>query len=685
MKVSLDYGFALVFTGATLWARVALHQWTGDRPVLVVFLIPIIVSAYLGGRGPGLLATAVAAVGTDYLLIPPVMSLGFSREVDFVQWLILVVAGVLVSALNGALLVSQRKDGQVIAELRRAKELLRTSTQEAGELRAALDEHAIVAITDARGKITFVNDKFCAISQYAREELIGQDHRIINSGHHPKVFFENLWATISAGKVWHGEIENRAKDGSRYWVDTTIVPFLGGDGKPKQYVAIRADITEKKRGEFALMTSERRFRTTLENLMEGCQIMGRNWRYLYINPAAAGHNRRPAESMIGLTIMECFPGIEETAAFAAMQSCMNGGPAHDMENEFVYPDGSKAWFHLIIQAVPEGVFILSADITARKEADALLRRRTEELRVLFDLIPAMIWFKDTENRHIRVNQRVADAVGKTVAEIEGRHCAEIYPEEAERFYQDDLDVIRSGRPKLGIIESLHDAKGNRRWVHTDKVPYCDETGKVVGIVVAAQDITERREAEEALRFHEALLRETGHIAKVGGWSFEPTTGVGYWTEEVARIHDLDPGCAVSMEKGLSFYRGESRTRIDAAIKGAIEYGISYDLELNLVTAAGNNKWVRTIGHPWMENGRVVRVQGSFQDITERKLAERRLATQGAVSRVLASAESMDEAAPLILGAVADAEGWDFGALWELDEEIGVLRCRETWHRPGRSP
>jgi PAS domain S-box-containing protein len=151
-------------------------------------------------------------------------------------------------------------------ELNQLDERLQSNLKEISDYKYALDEATIIAITDRKGIIKKVNNNFCIISKYTEQELIGQDHRIINSGYHTKLFFKDLWLTIANGKIWKGEVKNKAKDGTFYWVDTTIVPFLDDRSKPYQYLAIRADITDRKEAEAYLTQRTAQLGTANEEL-----------------------------------------------------------------------------------------------------------------------------------------------------------------------------------------------------------------------------------------------------------------------------------------------------------------------------------------------------------------------------------------------------------------------------------
>jgi PAS domain S-box-containing protein len=177
---------------------------------------------------------------------------------------------------------------------------------------------------------------------------------------------------------------------------------------------------------------------------------------------------------------------------------------------------------------------------------------------------------------------------------------------------------------LPMPESLFDAQ----WPHAMAI-MIDQMLAVamaftLGLMVDDRLRNEILAAEKSLKENEEILSETGRISRVGGWEFDPATGKGTWTAETARIHDLDPGSETSVSVGLRYYTEASRSRIEAAIAGALASGAAYDLELEMITAKGNRKWVRTIGRPVIRDGRVVQMRGSFQDITDRKTAEEAL-------------------------------------------------------------
>ncbi len=297
---------------------------------------------------------------------------------------------------------------------------------------------------------------------------------------------------------------------------------------------------------------------TLDNMLEGCQIIGFDWRYLYLNDAADKHNRRPKEELLGQKYMDMWPGIEATEVFTVIKRCMEKRSARQMENEFIFPDGTKGCFSLSIQPIPEGVFILSFDISERKQAEDILQKARDELELqvqqrtaalsqsnmllqtLLDNMPDQIYFKDIQSRFIKNSKSQAIALGLSdPSETIGKSDFDFFPH-ARRAYAEEQEIIRSGKPMVDFEERVVWPDGHETWVSTTKVPLRDKEGSIMGTLGISRDITDRKRNEETLQKTrdelEAFSYSVSHdlrapLRGIDGWSLALVEDYGNLLDE----------------------------------------------------------------------------------------------------------------------------------------------------------
>ena len=391
-----------------------------------------------------------------------------------------------------------------------------------------------------------------------------------------------------------------------------------------------AGFLAKRQARSALRKSEAHLRALLDTLPDLVWLKDPDGAYLSCNSRFESFFGSKETDIIGKTDYEFMP--EELVDFFRRkdkEAMAAGIPCKNEEEVTFADDGHRELLETIKTPMYDsdgtliGVLGIGRDITQRKQAEALLKESEERFRAIFDNAIDGILLSDVAEKRLHSGNRAfCRMLGYTHEEIRDLAYSDIHPKDA-------LPAVMAlpGEQLTQEISSSNDVPVLRK---DGTIFYADINSSLVSLagkkywISVFRDVTQRKQAEEVRQYQEQLLLDMGRIAKIGGWEFDPATGKGSWTEEVARIHDLDPDSETSMELGLNFYHGESRARIENAIKAVIELGKPYDLELEMVSARGTRKWVHTIGKPKIENGKVVQVRGSFQDITVSKTAEQQI-------------------------------------------------------------
>lgn len=372
----------------------------------------------------------------------------------------------------------------------------------------------------------------------------------------------------------------------------------------------------------ALRKSEERSRGVLDQMLEGCQIIGFDRKYIYLNSAAETHNRRPNSELLGKSYVEAWPGIEQTEMFTIIEEVLNKRVPKRFETEFVFPDGSHGWYDLSIQPVPEGVYLLSIDISERKKKERELYESEFRFNRLWEDGPFGLMMVDKSLHFQAVNPVFCKILGFSETELLKLSFADItHPDDlltdipsVQKLISNEIAIYRTEKRYIK-------KDGQVIWGAITVTANYDANGKFLNTLAVLEDISQRKQVEDELINSRKLLAETESIGRVGGWEVNLDTLLQTWTDEVYRIHEVEFDFNPNVDNGIEFYTPESKPLITNAVQRAFQNGDSFDLDLEIVTAKGNLRNVHTIGRADLENRRVY---GFFQDITERKQKEEKL-------------------------------------------------------------
>ncbi len=499
------------------------------------------------------------------------------------------------------------------------------------QLSLAVEQSPVsVVITDPRGNISYANRKFTEVTGYSAEEVVGKNPRFLNAGQSSPDLYRNLWSAITQGQEWRGVFCNKKKNGEIFWEAATITPIKNPKGIITHFLAVKEDVTERRRAEEALRASEKRYRLLFERNLAGVVRTTLDGCVLDCNQAAVrmfGYDS--VEEVRGLPSTRFYYEPSDREAVLAKLNSEKSFSNHEMR--FRRKDGELLWVIASLAVVNddaagsrtiEGTLV---DITERKRVEKELFESRQMLQSILDAIPQRVFWKDRNSLYLGCNRAFATDAGLNApAAIIGKSDFDLaWTGTAEQYRADDRLVMEQESPKLNFHEHQSRPDGSWLWLQTNKLPLRDRDGKVTGIIGTYEDVTERKQAEEKVReLLDSVPEAVYGIDLQGKCTFcNPSCLqlVGYEKAEELlgkNMHDL---IHHSLPGGSPYPVEECRI-FEAFRRGQ---GTHIDNEV-LWRRDGSSFFAEYWSHPIHRDGKVIGAVVTFVNITERRRAEKEL-------------------------------------------------------------
>jgi len=526
-----------------------------------------------------------------------------------------------------------------------AAEELKQSEQKYRLLAANVSD--VIWTMDKNFKYTYISPSIFQLRGFTQDEVMNEDFEISMTKESLQKVREQISnSLIEKPRGEHAkpsvlDIQQKRKDGTLIWVEISVRFIYNSEKERIGAVGVSRDITKRKQAEDELKESRQQLLDIIDFLPDATFVIDNDKKVIAWNKAMAEMTGARKKDMIGkgeydysipfygkrqMQLLDLID-IDDKELQSRYSNMRKIGNSLYAETYTPALYQGKGGFISVFGAPlfnSNGIRIGSIesirDITESKKAEQALKESEEKYRSMVDLLPDAVIIH-SEGKILFANSAARKMVGiKSMNQITTKTIMEFVHPDSVNFVQKRINqILLTGKPS-GFAESKIITLNNETIeVEVIGIPVTYNGKRAIQTI--ARDITLRKKAEQEIKLKDELLHLTGDMAKVGGWEFDAVTKQGIWTDEVARIYDLDVNAITNVEIGISFYNNESLIKITEAIQAAIDNGTPYDLELEMTSAKGINKWVRTLGVPIMEGNKTVKVRGIFQDISSRKEAE----------------------------------------------------------------